>query len=349
MDWEQYRRRFEELARRNNIDPERTAAYLTYAEHLAIKNLPIIYDFSHLSLLVGFLPFRLREVFRDPGSYYRTYDIPKRSTGFRRIAQPTGSLRKIQEWILLEILERCQPHDAAMAFVRKRSIKLNAQPHLAQRHVLSLDIKDFFASIKPNKIIRIFEDLGYAADVAKALTHLTTLDGGLPQGAPTSPALSNLIMIDVDRALSAYAIKHGLNYTRYADDLTFSGKFRPAPLIDLCRRVLRRHQFGLNDTKTRLMSSHERQEVTGVVVNKRIQAPRSVRRKLRQESYFIRKFGTPGHLEWCSSVLSNREDHLRGVAEYVLFLNPEDRDARNIVSLLGRVRYGKQSLEGSEP
>lgn len=341
MNWEDYKRRFEEEAQRQGLSSAFVDRCLAYAERLASHHLPIIYDFDHLSSLLGFSAFSLYEVIKNPEDQYFSYQIPKRSAGTRQIDSPRKSLREIQDWILTNILNRCQPHNAAMAFTKGRSIKSNARAHVGRSSVLSLDIKDYFSSILPDKVIWVFKIVGYSHSVASALTGLTVLSRGLPQGAPTSPALSNLVMVDIDQSFTRYSEKLGIKYSRYADDLTFSGRFRPAPVIDMCRRILSRNNFSLNAAKTRLMLPHERQEVTGVVVNSRMQAPRYVRRRLRQELYYIEKFGLSAHEEKRPSLRTNRIDHLRGIAEYVLFLNPEDRDAKKAVSLLGRVRYGK--------
>lgn len=342
MDWDDYKQRFEEAARHQGMDPPIVEGYLSYAEHLYKNDLPVIYNVDHLSAMAGVRGIHFRDILRNPMEHYWSFDIPKPRGGFRRIHQPLGTLREIQVWILSEILNKRPPHELAMAFVRKRSIRMNAQPHVAQPRVLSLDIENFFPSIRPDKVFDIYKGMGYSRTISEALTKLTTLDSGLPQGAPTSPALSNLVMMRVDQSLSKYAARHRLKYSRYADDITFSGFFRPAPVIDMCRRVLARQKLVLNESKTRLMLPHERQEVTGVIVNKKAQAPRQVRRKLRQEIYYINKYGLAGHLERCASLLANRADHLRGLAEYVVFLNSNDRDAQRVISLLGRVQFSKE-------
>lgn len=138
--------------------------------------------------------------------------------------------------------------------------------------------------------------MGFSSEVAKALTDLTVLRGSLPQGAPTSPAISNLVMRNVDDVCDRFARSISVGYTRYADDLTFSGTFRVKRVLDKVTAILRGVGFELNPEKTRLMLRHQRQEVTGVVVNEHLQVPRSVRRGLRQEIYYIKAFGLEGAL-----------------------------------------------------
>lgn len=336
MDWNDYRQQFIAEAHRQNRSLSFIEKHLAYAEKLIIADLPVIFNAKDLSALLGYQLEALLSALDAPHLLYRRFFIAKKGSGKRRIDQPLDSLHDIQQWILAHILNKCTPHHAAMAFTKNRSIKLNALPHVKQPQVLSLDVKDFFPSLHPEKVIKVFSDMGYAQEVAEILTGLTTLGFGLPQGAPTSPALSNLIMIDIDEYLARFATRSGISYTRYADDLTFSGAFTPGKVIDRCRFILKKHGLKLNETKTRLMWPHQCQEVTGVVVNKKLQAPRGARRRLRQEIYFIERRSLEAHESWCHSLYSNRRDHLRGLAEHILFLNPQDRDALKAIALLGR-------------
>lgn len=343
MDWNDYRRRFEEEAARQGKSPEFVRKKLAYAEPLARADLPIIYDIAHLSALLGFEEAAVRAAIQSPGSLYTRYAIPKRTVGYRLISEPVDSLRQIQRWILEQILNKRRPHDAAQAFCKDRSIKHNASLHVGQRLVLSLDVKDFFPSVHVDAVRRVFHRMGYSDEVSDALTRLCVLRDGLPQGAPTSPAISNLVMLGVDQELSEYARLRGINYSRYADDLTFSGDFWAGSVIGKVRHALKRRSFVLNEQKTRLMQRHRRQEVTGVIVNERLQAPRQLRRALRQEIHYIERFGCENHFDRRFSLFGKRVDHLRGIAEYILFLNPDDRDARRTVAILQRVRFERRS------
>ncbi|WP_437316522.1 reverse transcriptase family protein [Sorangium sp. So ce385] len=338
MDWDDYRRNFEQLAHQQGQPASFVTKSLAYAEPLVKAGLPIIYDFSHLCELLGFDELALRAALQESASLYVSYFIPKRAAGYRQIHEPVPSLRQIQDWIKDRILNKCRPHDAATAFFRGHSIKQNAEPHLAQPMVLSLDVRDFFPSIGGAHVMAFFRSLGYAEDVASALKDLTVLNHGLPQGAPTSPGLSNLVMVKADERLSRYATSLSIRYSRYADDMTFSGWFKPGRVIDTVRKVLGDNNLALNEAKTRLMLPHERQEVTGVVVNQRLQAPRKLRRTLRQEVHFIERFGLAGHENRRPSLCEDRLNQLRGIAEFILFLNHKDRDARKAVHVLQSAR-----------
>jgi RNA-directed DNA polymerase len=213
-------------------------------------------------------PGELREVIQNRASYYRITRLPKRNGTFRVIHCPRSPLRKIQEWILRSVLARVQPSSVAHGFIKGRSIVTNAAQHLGRMIVLSVDIEGFFPSVKFTVVRKAFQRLGYPYSVAVDLAGLSTLDGALPQGAPTSPALSNLACFRLDKRLEglAHSLKH--TYSRYADDLTFSSDDDRLPsILPLLREILAEEGFHLSEKKTHIYRSHHRQDVNGIVVN----------------------------------------------------------------------------------
>jgi RNA-directed DNA polymerase len=336
MDWFQYVKQFKQQAKKVGFDGDYVHRCLTYANNLYQKGLPIIYDQRHLSLLVGYSADYIYKASNSPQHFYRYFEIPKHTGGVREIAEPLPSLKEIQKWILTNILYRCDPSKFAKAYVPKRSIRENARFHRRQPMVLSLDVENFFGSISSAKVYRFYNKLGYCKSVATILTELCTLDRSLPQGAPTSPAISNLLSLRIDHRLSGYALKNRIRYTRYADDLTFSGKFDVGTLINLVINVLTDAGLSLNVKKTRLMLGHNRQEVTGIVVNEKMQAPREVRSKLRQAIYYIEKYGLDSHMEFTSETRANYINHLRGIANFILFVNPKDTGAKHAFEILSK-------------
>lgn len=334
INWSRYAKRFRREADKHGYDENYIKHCLSYARSLHEKRLPIIFDQKHLALLVGYIPDYLHRVSNSQKHFYRFFKILKISGGYRKIEEPLPSLKEIQRWILDNILYQPQISKFAKAFIRGRSIRENARFHRKQEQVLTLDIKDFFSSIKASRVAAFFKRIGYNKAVSTMLTKLCTLNNHLPQGAPTSPALSNLLSIRMDRRLSAYALKNGIRYTRYADDLTFSGSFNPSSVIRLVRQVLFQDGLELNEDKTRLMLKHKRQEVTGIVVNKKMQAPRPLRRKLRQDIYYIDKYGLDPHMAKTNKERANYVNHLRGIADFILFVNPKDRDAHHAMKIL---------------
>jgi RNA-directed DNA polymerase len=334
MNWEEYSQTFIASARLREFDDKYIERCLRYGRQLAERNLPIIYSLEHFSLLVGIDERYLSAVGYSQERYYRDFAILKKSGGVRQIYEPLPNLKTVQRWILDNILYRLTPSPYAKGFVPRKSIKDNARFHKKQEMLLCLDVKDFFPSISTSKVRRFFLNCGYSKALSYFLTRICTLHGGLPQGAPTSPTLSNLIFTPVDDQIAAYCRERRIRYTRYADDLTFSGSFAVGCLISHVRSALSELNLTLNESKTRLMRRHERQEVTGVVVNEKMQATRDLRRSLRQAIYFIRKFGLDAHLGTLKERRANYTSHLLGQAIFVLFLNPSDRDALAAIELL---------------
>lgn len=334
LRWDTYSRQFRVAALEKGYDEQYVSVCLRYAEPLYRRGLPVIYDQQHFALLVGYHYDYVRGAYYRASKYYRVFSIKKRAGGTREIAEPLPTLKLIQRWILENILYKCQPSRFAKGFVLKRSIRENARFHRGQSLVLSLDLKDFFPSIRGGRVYNYFHRLGYQKKVAHLLTRLCTLNSSLPQGAPTSPALSNLISLRLDRRLAGLALKEKLRYTRYADDITFSGTFDPGRIIRFVRTVAADEGYTLNESKTRLMERHQRQEVTGIVVNSKLQAPRDQRREFRKVMYFVDKYGLGSHLAHTNNTRENYIKHLLGIANFFLFVNPKDEYVRGAIQRL---------------
>lgn len=334
MNWNEYKIRFQEQAINVGLPRDIIEEHLSYALGLFEKSLPIIYDQNQLSLLVGYDVKYILKASNSNGPFYRTYEIPKRNGGLRKIDEPLPSLKSIQRWILDEILSHVKISEHAHAFAGNCSIVRNAKPHLRAKKILSLDIQNFFGTIDYPRVYKLFIRLGYNSVVATTLSHLVTFRGVLPQGAPTSPAISNIVALKMDRRFSAYAKKLKLEYTRYADDITFSGEFANGTVISFVRKVVEEEGFKLNEAKTRAMGRHQAQEVTGIVTNVKLQVPRQLRRKLRQIAYHISKYGLDDHLRKTGELRANYISHVLGLASHVLHANPQDKNAIHLKHLL---------------
>jgi RNA-directed DNA polymerase len=335
MKWEKYKKEFTKKAELSGYSENEISDSLEYAYKLFVdRGLPIIFDDKHFAMLVGYDLQYLYGASNSPKKYYRVFHIDKKNGEKREISEPLPGLKEIQQWILAEILYKCNFSAYAKAFIPKRSIRHNARLHKNQNKVLSIDIKNFFGSIRPHKVYGFFNRHGYSKQVSGLITCLCCLDRALPQGAPTSPALSNLIFLRADARIAGFTNKHGIRYTRYADDLSFSGEFNEGMVIKFIESVLKDEELEINSKKTRLMHRHQRQEVTGVVVNNKLQAPRGVRRKLRQEVYFIEKYGLPSHLDTTENYRANYIKHLLGIANYITFINPKDTEVGEYINIL---------------
>jgi RNA-directed DNA polymerase len=270
----------------------------------------------------------LASPYRDKArTHYVEREIPKRSGGVRRIHAPKRVTRWVQRWILENILQRIPPSDAAHGFVKGRSIVSNASCHAGKAVVLSADIEGFFPSVSLATVRGIFQWMGYPEDVARTLGVLCTCLVGsrriLPQGAPTSPALANLTCWTLDRRLEGLARKFGAAYTRYADDLTFSGdkEFKNGlkRFLPLLGRIVKDEGFRLNKAKTRFSRKGNRQVVTGLVVNQRPNVPRARVRRLRAILHNCRVHGLESQNRAGDPLFLER---LRGEVAFVSQVNP---------------------------
>ncbi|MDQ6777048.1 MAG: reverse transcriptase family protein [Actinomycetota bacterium] len=284
---------------------------------------------------------------------YRYRSVPRRSGLPRVIEAPKARLKEIQRWVLHEILDHVPPHRAAHGFTRGRSVVSHVGLHTGQDVVLRLDLKDFFASIAAARVYGIYRTVGYTPAVAHALTGLSTntvplafwgaIEGAaepqliqprfwlgrqlatphLPQGAPTSPALANLAAFRLDRRLSGLAAAVGLRYSRYADDLTFSGpsklRSRHRQFEELVATITREEGFSLNEGKSALSTAGGRQSVCGVVVNVHPNVLRAEYDRLKAILHNCARRG-PGTENRAG--VADFEAHLRGRIAWVGSLNP---------------------------
>jgi len=274
-----------------------------------------------------------RERERQP--HYVTFAIPKRSGGKRLIMAPKRRLKAVQRKLLELLVEKLPVSEQAHAFRRGRSIRTGAEPHVGKKFILKLDLKDFFPSVTAARVRGLLIAYGYSFPVATTLAVLMTeaerqpveVDGEVfhvpvgqrhcVQGAPTSPGICNALLLRLDRRLSGFAKKHNLNYTRYADDLSFSGamdRVQAGKIRSVASRIVSEEGFVINTAKTRLMGQGNRQTVTGVVVNQTLGLSRQERRRLRAAAHqLLHKIDAPAALHV----------QLQGKVAYLSMLNPK--------------------------
>ncbi|MCW3092204.1 MAG: RNA-directed polymerase [Ferruginibacter sp.] len=304
-------------------------------------NLPVFANETELAIAMGidlkelrFLAFnrKVSEV-----SHYRKFYIPKKSGGRRLISAPMPRLKKVQYWILQNLLNKVALHKAANGFVAHRSIVSNAQPHVGKDLVLNMDVKDFFPSVHFKRTKGLLQQLGYSEKISTILSLICTeavtdeveIDGKnyfvqkgnrvLPQGAPTSPAITNILCFSLDNRLQGLANKLNCNYTRYADDITFSGgkEIIAQQLVWRIKRILQDEGFTVHPGKIRIMCKGTQQEVTGVIVNQQLSVNRKDLRQFRALLHNLKKGDT--HTVHTPASLSN---HIIGYANFVKMVNP---------------------------
>lgn len=279
MEWNEYQKRFIESAQKAGKSDRYCIECLKYAEQLWKRRLPIIYSQEHLCFLLGYSPIYIYAVSNGPESFYRKFEIEKKNGGVRKISEPLPSLKEIQKWILNLILSQMEISPYAKAYVKGKSIKENVRFHRQQKKVLSIDVEKFFDNLSSWLVYQKFLEVGYGKDVAIMLTNLCCLNGALPQGAPTSALLSNILLEKFDDKIAEYTKARKIRYTRYADDMTFSGDFDELELIRYIRKELAVYGLKINEKKTRVRCQGQQQEITGIVVNSKPQISKQKRKK----------------------------------------------------------------------
>lgn len=260
---------------------------------------------------------------------YRVYKIRKNNGGYRTIYEPNSLLKHIQKSILNNILNNKSISLYAKAYHKGISLRDNASAHVNKDLILKLDIKNFFESISFVDIYNSCFSIEYfPKSVGMLLTYLCTYNDHLTQGSPTSSYISNLVMKDFDEELGYYCEMNNISYTRYSDDMTFSGDFNPSEVIVKVRKMLYKLGLELNDSKIHVIHKSSCQSVTGIVVNEKVQVGSRYRNKIRQEIYYIRKYGLESHLDRCGIKDDNLKylNRLYGRILYVLQINCDDKE-----------------------
>lgn len=275
-----------------------------------------------------------------PENMYKSFIIPKKAGGFREINAPTGYLKIMQKKLayILNLIYTVKP--PAYGFIRNRNILMNAQQHLNKKYVLNVDLNDFFTSINFGRVRGMFIKKPYSIgeEAATVLAQIACFNGILPQGAPSSPIITNMICSPLDTKLIKFAKKYGITYTRYADDLSFSSrkKFVPPQLATIdcdgkvsigeeLRSIIEASGFKINEKKIHLKFQHMRQEVTGIVVNEFPNIKRKYIKEIRAILYDCEKNGIVGAakryvIKKCKlDILKHNDDYISKWFQMVMY------------------------------
>ena len=255
-------------------------------EHLRVRHI--------LAIDLGVSPQLVYRIISNKKHYYRTFKILKKNGGWREVSSPRTYLKVIQRYISTHLFSRLRIHDSVHSYRDGRSNITNAKEHIGQKFVLNIDLKDYFLNISSRKIVSVLRDNGFSKYGSILIASLCTLDGVLPQGAPTSPLISNTVLFKIDGSMYRYCKKRNLNYTRYSDDITISGNSKEL-VIKAKKRLIAMVEganFKVNYKKTRLMPYSKQQLVTGVVVNEKPTPPRKLMRNIRAKFHEADKDGS---------------------------------------------------------
>ena len=330
-----------------NVDEhELDNVVMPYVKAVIAKNLPVIIGMNHLASMMELDAGTLKKMVFSSHSFYHSFTIPKRKGGTRQIDAPYPSMMRAQQWIYHEILSKIAINQSATGFIPRRSIKDNASAHLYQKCLLLLDVKDFFPSIKWYKVYAVFKRLGYPKNIAQYLASLCCLNGYAPQGAVTSPALSNIIARRIDARISGVAKEYQVNYTRYADDMTFSGERISSRFQFIINQIVEEDGFTINREKTRFIKGKHQKIVTGISISEdKLTVPKSKRREVRQHVYYINKYGLAEHQKRIGNNDPIFLERLIGYLHFWHSIEPESRFVNKSLESLLSVRKQVQNID----
>ena len=262
---------------------------------------------------------------------YEEKIILKKSGKKRFLTEPSSILKNIQRRILKNVLEERRLSSAITSYRKGYSLIDNAKIHINKKYILKLDIKNFFDNITFKKVYDVcFNEDFYPKKMGFLLANLCCYDNKLPQGAPTSGYISNLVLRNFDIEINNYCLINNISYSRYADDLTFSGDFDINYLINLVRTLLKEEGFILNAKKTKILNNSRRQLVTGIVVNKKLNISKKYKKKIRQDIYYIKKYGLDSHLIYTNN--TNNELYIKKLLGKICFVLSVEKKNKEFIN-----------------
>ncbi|MBE5745353.1 MAG: RNA-directed DNA polymerase [Clostridiales bacterium] len=287
---------------------------------------------------LGFSAKTLYGLSNNLDKHYHNAFIPKSDGTKRKLSVPDLILKKVQRSIADNILAYYPTSKYACAYAYGASVQKNAMPHVGKKKILKLDIEGFFDNIIYSRVKEtVFFKEKFSEPIRILLSMLCYYLDSLPQGAPTSPAITNIIMYDFDEKIGSYCAEKGIAFTRYCDDMTFSGDFNEKEIIELVKSELKKLGLFLKNRKTAVVPNKKRQIVTGIVVNEKINLTKEYKKKIRQEMYYIKKFGLEDHLRKIGQ--SDKQRYLlslKGKIAFVLQTIPDKNEFLEYKELLSR-------------
>lgn len=303
----------------SNLSSEQKIEYLNRLENVQ-DGFPILLTKYHLSSFFGIKWYPFKKILNNIDCNYTTFKISKKRGGVRNIESPKHNLKQIQHKILHQILYKVKISDESFGFVKHKSIIDNANHHLCSNYMLGIDLEDYFTNIKTPRVYYIFRYIcGYCHEVSYTLTLLVTKNQSLPQGAPTSPFISNIVAYKLDYRLSRFAEKLNFRYTRYADDISISSQTEiPSNVKYTVYKIIEDEGFKVNKLKTKSMSRINHLEVTGIYIyDDSIHVPRKYIKGIEQQLYYIKRYGIVDHKNKANIRNNFYIEHIQGCINYI--------------------------------
>jgi len=335
---------------------------LNYADNLIRKDLPVIFSLKHLAIIVGLDFHLLKSIIDNRENNYEYYLIKKKKGGYRRIIAPHPNIKELQKWIKVSIIDKVGLNPNATGFIKEKSILNNAKTHENRSVILNLDLSDFFETINERRVYGMFKMLGYASNLSVELAKICTVsisdyklaqlsemeqeyfqdinsprESFLVQGAPTSPGISNIICKKLDNRLSKLANKHGANYSRYADDITFSGDSSYLPNVNIIKKIIQEEGFNINWGKVGKYKKGQRQMVTGLLIDTKVRIPKKFKKDIYRHLYFCEKYGAYSHFQRINPNKGYRKEWIIGKILYVHSIEPEE--AKKMMKLVEQINW----------
>lgn len=351
-----------ETANNEGHSPEFLTNTLDYIDNLTSKNLPVIFSLKHFTILIGMELNGVTRIIQNRNNHYSYYLIKKKKGGFRRIVAPYKDLKFIQSWIKENILDKVEPSQQAKGFVKGRSILSNAKSHENKDIIFNLDLNNFFETIIERRVYGIFSSLGYSKNLSVEFAKICTAkmpkekyneiptdkqkyfkglhklkESVLVQGAPTSPTLSNLVCKRLDLRLSKLANKLGASYSRYADDITFSGTASTLPSIGLLKKIIEDEDFKINWDKVGKYKKGQRQIVTGLLIDGKVRVPKKFKKEIYRHLHFCSKYGAFSHFQRICPDKAYRKEWLLGKIYFVYAIEPDE--AKKMLEIVNGINW----------
>jgi RNA-directed DNA polymerase len=353
---------FIEMAKNEGHSPEFLTNTLGYIDNLIGKKLPVIFSLKHFSLLIGMDFTDVIKIIQNRNNYYSYYLMKKKKGGFRRIVAPYKDLKFMQSWIKENILDKIDTSQQATGFIKGKSILTNAKNHENSNVILNIDLSNFFETITEKRVYGIFSSLGYSKNLAVEFAKICTAqiseekydamppekqkyfkeiyqlkESVLVQGAPTSPNLSNLVCRRLDLRLSKLANKLGINYSRYADDITFSGNESNLPSIGIFKKIIEDEGFIINWDKVGRYKKGQRQIVTGLLIDGKVRVPKKFKKEIYRHLHFCYKYGAYSHFQRICPNKGYGKEWLLGKIYFIYAIEPDE--AKKMLEIANNINW----------